>query len=78
LHEIIGRKDRPRNAKAYAKYILVVVTDEFALGQADAAQFLNGATFNTKLITDAYLGLSYDPSFEGGSCPVFKLALSRE
>jgi hypothetical protein len=80
LQQIIRRKTNSRGAQMerYARYILVIITDEFALGHADVAQFLRGAIFRSKLITDAFLGLSYDPSFEGGSCPVFKLELVRE
>jgi hypothetical protein len=79
LQQIISRKDRApeSGAENYANYILVIVTDEFALGQADVARFLEGAVFRAMHITDAFLGLSYDPSIEGGKCPVFKLQLSK-
>ena len=79
LELIIERKDNPRNLKdgPYEHYILVIITDEFVLGYHDVSQYLEGAIFRCKMITDAYLGLSYDPTHEGGSCPVFKLSLSR-
>ena len=79
LQGVIDRKDRPHTVKGgpYDRYILVIVTDEFVLGQADTKGYLSGAVFRSHMITDVYLGLSYDPAFEGGSCPVFELTLSR-
>jgi hypothetical protein len=75
LQERIDRKDRSDKVKGgpYDRYILVVVTDEFSLGREDVAQFLEGATFRSRFITDVYLGLSYDP--EPRLCPVFELTL---
>jgi hypothetical protein len=54
------------------------VTDEFALGTHDVSLFLKDTEFTSQLITDAYFALSYDPSYEDGSCPVFRLELSRK
>jgi hypothetical protein len=63
LQRFIDRKDKLEKVKGgpYARYILVVVTDESLLGREDVAQFLEGVTFRTRLITEAYFGLSYDP-----------------
>jgi hypothetical protein len=59
----------------YARYILVLVTDEMMLGRENVACFLEGAIFFKKqIITDVVLGLGYDPSVK--SCPVFLLKLS--
>jgi hypothetical protein len=76
LQRLIDRKDKPERLKGgpYARYILVVVTDEPLLGREDVRQFLEGATFRTRFITEVYLGLSYDPSVS--SCPVFQLKLA--
>jgi hypothetical protein len=63
LQNRIDRKDRPTPLKGgpYEKYFLVIVTDELFLHRECVAQFLKGATFQSRLITDAYLGLSYHP-----------------
>jgi hypothetical protein len=73
LQRRIDRKDKPVKGGPYGRYILVVVTDETFLGRHDVAQFLEGATFQARFITEAYLALSYDPSVS--SCPVFQLKL---
>jgi hypothetical protein len=54
--------------------VLVIHTDEFFLDSASVECFLKGATFNTSLITRAFLGLSYEP---GKGYPVFELELVR-
>jgi hypothetical protein len=45
----------------YERYVLVVLTNEFYLDRESVGLFLNGVSFRTKLITDAFLGLSYHP-----------------
>jgi hypothetical protein len=77
LQRRIDRKDKPEKVKGgpYARYILVVATDEFLLSREAVARFLEGATFRTRLITEVYVGLSYDPWVK--SCPVFQLKLVR-
>jgi hypothetical protein len=78
LQRIVDRKGDQAKIKGgpYEKYILIIVTDEFVLGHDDVSQFLSDRTFRSRVITDAYFALSYDPLHEGGSCPVFKLSLS--
>jgi hypothetical protein len=76
LQRLISRKDKAKpKGGPYGRYILVIVTDEFFLDRYTVEGFLDGATFETDLITDVLLGLSYHPSPEpdGGSCPVFRL-----
>jgi hypothetical protein len=78
LQARIDRKDRgAANAKGgpYQKYILVMHTDELFLDRLSVAGFLEDASFNATFITDAFLGLSYDPSVR--ECPTFRLRLSR-
>jgi hypothetical protein len=57
----------------YDRYVLIIVTNELYLDRESVGLFLKGISFRTKLITDALLGLSYDPSFCG--YPVFRLKL---
>ena len=51
--------------------MLVIHIDEFSLDRDTVAQFLQGATFQTQLLTDVFLGLSF------GSNSVFRLDLLR-
>ena len=53
--------------------------DEAFLTQAAVREFLEGETFETKRITDVFLGLQYRPNPETGegACPVFQLSLVR-
>jgi hypothetical protein len=79
LQARIARKDRgAANAKGgpYQRYILVMYTDELFLDRLSVERFLSDASFRATFITDAFLGLSYDPSI--GNCPIFRLRLSRE
>ena len=50
----------------------------FVLDRDTVARFLQETVFQTKLITDAFLGLSYQHSEDrdGGYCPVFRLNLT--
>jgi hypothetical protein len=81
LRERISKKDNPHRVRGgpFARYILVIVTDEMYLDRASTETFLDGAEFHATRITDAFLGLSYHPSTEpgGGSYPVFPLTLRR-
>jgi hypothetical protein len=81
LQKIIDTKDYPAKLKGgpYQRYALVVVTNEFFLERGNVSSFLDGATFRARMITDAFLGLSYHPDPEGGRgcCPVFPLRLER-
>jgi hypothetical protein len=52
--------------------VLVIPTNEFFLDRESVGLFPKGASFRTKLITDAFLGLSYHP---GSGHPVFRLKL---
>lgn len=59
----------------YERYILVIHSDEYLLHATQVEQFLSGATFSASgLITDVFLGLSYEPELQ--RCPVFQLALT--
>jgi hypothetical protein len=75
----INRKDSSANVTGgpYQSYFLVLVTDDlYCLNRENVSRFLSEATFQARLITDAFLGLSFHPEIEGkGSCPIFKLAL---
>jgi hypothetical protein len=78
--ELVGRirrKDHPKNLTGgpYHRYILVIVTDEMFLDRVTVGRFLEGPSFETELITDAYLALSYDPHVQ--ACPIFTLPISR-
>ena len=73
----LDRTDRARPVhpkRSYERYVLVIHTDEFFLDSDSVERFLKGASFNTSLITDAFLGLSYEP---GKGDPVFELELVR-
>jgi hypothetical protein len=77
LQARIARKDRgAANAKGgpYERYILVMYTDELFLDRFSVERFLEGASFRAAYITDALLGLSYDPSIR--TYPTFRLRLS--
>lgn len=79
LQARIARKDRgAANTKGgpYQRYILLMYTDELFLDRSSVERFLEDASFRATLITDAFLGLSYDPSI--GKCPIFRLRLSRK
>lgn len=80
VQNLIDRKDRADRVRGgpYERYFLVIVTDELLLYRETVAEFLKGAKFEARLITDAYLGLSYHPELGGkGSCPVFALNMYR-
>ena len=57
----------------YERYVLVIHSDEFILSRIAATEFLQGAKFRAKMITDVFLGLSYEPGF---GIPTFRLDLT--
>jgi hypothetical protein len=72
LQDRIDAKDRGKlKGGPYRRYILVIHTDEMFLEATKLEQWLTGATFRARRITDVVLGLSYDPAQK--CCPVFKL-----
>ena len=75
LQDLIDRKDagKPKGGP-YDRYVLVIPTDEDFLKRDAAHQFLQGATFRSRLITDVLLGLSYQPGF---GIPTFRLELTQ-
>jgi hypothetical protein len=76
LQELIETKDTVHyKGGPYERYVLAIHTDEFFLNSATVRQFLEGAVFHARLITDVIVGLSYEPSLRG--CPVFLLELTR-
>jgi hypothetical protein len=74
IQELIEAKDAVGyKGGPYERYVLVIHTDEFFLDSATVRQFLKGAKFRARLITDVIVGLSYEPASSG--CPVFPLEL---
>ena len=78
MRKRISAKDERQKVKGgpYGRYLLVVVTDEFVLDRHTVSHLLAGASFQTSMIDEAYLGLSHHPIIEqgGGSCPVLRLS----
>jgi hypothetical protein len=72
LQELLDVKNSAKLKRSYERYVLVIHTDEFFLDSGNVERFLKGASFNTTLITHAFLGLSYEP---GKGYPVFPLEL---
>jgi hypothetical protein len=76
IAEIQDRIDANDAAKIkggpYERYVLVIHSDELILSRPAVTEFLQGARFRTKLITDVFLGLSYEPGF---GIPTFRLDL---
>ncbi len=72
----LAAKDKARlKGGPYDRYILVIHTDETFLDRTRVEQFLAGAAFTTAMVTDAIVGLSYDPSVQ--CCPTFRLHVNR-
>jgi hypothetical protein len=69
LQARIDAKDRSWKGGPYERYVLVIHTDEFSLDRETVARFLQGATFQTHILTDVFLGLSF------GTEPIFRLDL---
>jgi hypothetical protein len=74
LQKLLDMKNSAKLKRSYERYVLVIHTDEFFLDSDRVERFLKGASFNTSLITRAFLGLSYEP---GKGYPVFELELVR-
>jgi hypothetical protein len=70
--KLLDVKNSAKLKRSYERYALVIHTDEMFLDSDRVERFLNGASFTTSLITDAFLGLSYKP---GKGYPVFPLEL---
>jgi hypothetical protein len=74
IQELIERKDAvDYKGGPYERCVLIIHTDEIFLSNPKVNEFLEGATFRASRITDAILGLSYEPNL--GRYPTFKLNL---
>jgi hypothetical protein len=77
IQKLIEVKDAKRyKGGPYQRFVLVIYTDEFVLNGATMHQFLDGATFRTRVFTDVVVGLSYEPA--SGTYPTFRLSLVRQ
>ena len=74
LQKMLDVKNSKKPKRSYERYVLVIHTAEYLLDSESVERFLKGASFNTSLITHAFLGLSYEP---GKGCPVFEFELVR-
>jgi hypothetical protein len=74
LQALLDVKTSKKPKRSYERYVLVIHTDEYLLESENVGRFLEGASFKSSLITDAFLGLSYEPA--KGCCPVFRLELA--
>jgi hypothetical protein len=74
LQTLLDVKNSKPPKRSYERYVLVIHTAEYLLESGTVERFLQGARFNTGLITRAFLGLSYEP---GKGYPVFELELVR-
>jgi len=72
LQKLLDVKNSKTPKRSYEGYVLVIHTAEYLLDSNSVERFLKGASFNTSLITRAFLGLSYEP---GKGYPVFELEL---
>jgi hypothetical protein len=82
IQSLIDRKDAAANrvqGGPYARYVLVIVTAETFLARDYVKEFLNGAEFRARFVTEVYFGLDYHPADpmtkEDGCNPVFRLRL---
>ena len=74
LQAMLIVKNSAKLKRSYERYVLVIHADETFLDSENVERFLKGASFDTSLITHAFLGLSYEP---GKGYPVFPLELVR-
>ncbi|UWU66235.1 hypothetical protein [Bradyrhizobium sp. NC92] len=74
LQALLVAKNSAKLTRSYERYVLVIHTDEMFLDSVNVERFLKGASFDTTMITHAFLGLSYEP---GKGYPVFPLELVR-
>jgi hypothetical protein len=82
LQQTITKKDEGAERSKggpYARYMLVIWTEETFLYRDAVQEFLAGACFRSTRITDAFLSLGYHPSADGrdGKYPWFPLPLVR-
>jgi hypothetical protein len=80
LQQRITKKDEGAGRSKggpYARYMLVMWTEETFLYRDVVQKFLEGACFRSTHITDAFLSLAYHPSADGqgGGEPLFELPL---
>jgi hypothetical protein len=81
LQQTITKKDEGAERSKggpYARYMLVIWTEETTLYRDAVQKFLGGACFRSARITDAFLSLGYHPSADGGEegeYPLFPLSL---
>jgi hypothetical protein len=68
---IVSRKDKPKNVKGYDRYLLLVHVDESMLPAERLSAVLGAVTFETHLINEIYVLVSYDPSTQ--RYPMLKL-----
>ena len=61
LQKMLDVKNSKKPKRSYERYVLVIHTAEYLLDSNSVEGFLKGASFNTNLITRAFLGLSYEP-----------------
>jgi hypothetical protein len=74
VRKLIDAKDAVKlKGGPYKRYVLVIHTNEFTLSRIAVSEFLQGAKFRARQITDVFLGLSYEPGF---GIPTFRLDLS--
>jgi hypothetical protein len=85
VQKLIKVKDEKRyTGGPYQRFVLVINTAEFVLNGATMQQFLDGATFHSRVFTDVVVGLSYEPSSgtsyepSSGTYPSFRLSLIRQ
>ena len=74
---LVAGKDRPQNVRGgpYGRYNLLVHVDEDMLPADRLTDVLGGRTYQTQLIDDIYLLLSYDPRV--GHLPLLHFATSK-
>jgi hypothetical protein len=72
IQRLIKVKDaKPYKGGPYQRFVLIINMDEFELSEAAMSQFLEGASFRTRVFNDVVVGLSY----RSGRYPTFRLNL---
>ena len=76
--ERVAAKDQPHKQKGgpYSRYFLIIHTDEPDLSREKISTFVRPMHFETRLITDIVLVLSYDPSDQ--AYPTFPISAERK
>jgi len=74
---IVAKKDSPKSISGgpYNRYVLLVHVDEFNLSAERFSAVLDEITFETKLIDNIYVLVSYDPYIERN--PLLNLSVRR-